>query len=145
MQPYLKLVLCLSLLVPAGIRAQAPESEQNKEWIALVQAGPTSPDFLRDSLALPDSALARYSLEYRQHLTLTKAQREAAIAALKGVDGDEAGGGRRSRAVRTLLREDGSFEHNHLMPLLTPEQRRTVLRPRIQGTQSALRARAPQN
>jgi hypothetical protein len=145
MQRYLKLVLCLSVLAPSDIFAQAPEGDHNKEWLTLVQVGPTSPDFLLDSLALPDSALARYTLEYRQHLTRTKAHRDAAVMALKNVDRGGAGGGYRSRAVRALLSEDGSFEHKHLMPLLTPEQRRAVLRPRIQGMQSAMRARAPRN
>jgi hypothetical protein len=145
MRPYLRLVLCLSVFVPTDIFAQSSEGEHNKEWLALVRTGPVSPDFLRDSLVLPDSALTRYSIEYRQHLTRTKAQREAAIVALKDGDRDGAGRGHRSRAVRALLSEDGSFEHDHLMPLLTPEQRRAVLRPRVQGMGSAMRARTPRS
>jgi hypothetical protein len=145
MQQYLKLILCLSVSAHTGVFAQAPESQQNKQLVAMVQAGPMSPDTLRDSFALPDSALARYTLEYRQHLTKTKAQRDEAILALKATDADEAGRGYRSRAVRALLREDGSFEHIHLMPLLTPEQRSTVLRSRGHGMRSTMRARAPRS
>lgn len=143
MQRHSKLVICLSVFAHVGLLAQAPEPQQSKEFLALVQAGPMSPDLVRGSLALPDSALARYTVEYRRHLTRTKAQREQAMVVLKDSAADEAGGGYRSRVVRALLREDGNFEHAHLMPLLTPEQRRKVLRSRMQGTGSAMRARAP--
>jgi hypothetical protein len=99
---------------------------------------------LGDSLAVADSGLARYSKEYGRHMAHTKVERAKAVAALKEASRDQDGAGQASSArdlVREILREDGSFEDRHLMPLLTPDQRRAVRWPRMKALRTALRDR----